>query len=92
MADPASEVPVQHLLSGLQVPLLLIVGGHDPLTSPQQREAFLAAPRSQVLEVPAAGHFVHADDPLQYASTVSAFVRSAAGDLSGTGWVPATGW
>jgi hypothetical protein len=38
-----------------------------------------------VLEVPAAGHFVHADDPLQYASAVSDFVRSAAGDLSGTG-------
>jgi len=92
VADPASEEPIQHLLSGLPVPLLLIVGGRDPLTSPQQREAFLAAPRSQVLEVPAAGHFVHADDALQYASAVSAFVRSVAGDLSGTGWVPATGW
>ena len=91
VADPASEEPVQHLLAGLQVPLLLIVGGHDPLTSPEQREAFRAAPRGQVLEVPAAGHFVHADDPLQYASAVSDFVRSAAGDLSGTGRVPATG-
>ncbi len=39
-----------------------------------------------------AGHFVHADDPLQYASAVSAFVRSVVGDLSGTGRVPATGW
>ena len=93
-ADPASAEPVQHLLAGLQVPLLLIVGGHDPLTSPEQREAFRSAPRSQVLEVPAAGHFVHADDPLQYAGAVSGFVRSAAGDLSGsgTGQVPATGW
>jgi proline iminopeptidase len=94
MADPASQEPVQHLLAGLQVPLLLIVGGHDPLTSPEQREAFRAAPRGRVLEVPAAGHFVHADDPLHYASAVSEFVRSAAGDLSGsgTGQVPATGW
>lgn len=93
LADPASQEPVQHLLAGLQVPLLLIVGGHDPLTSPEQREAFRSAPRGQVLEVPAAGHFVHADDPLQYASAVSGFVRSAAGDLSrpGTGQVPATG-
>jgi proline iminopeptidase len=92
VADPASEEPVQRLLAGLQVPLLLIVGGHDPLTSPEQREAFRSAPHSRVLEVPAAGHFVHADDPLQYASAVSDFVRSAAGDLSGTGTgqVPAT--
>jgi proline iminopeptidase len=93
MADPASQEPAQHLLAGLSAPLLLIVGGHDPLTSPEQRAAFRSAPRSQVLEVPAAGHFVHADDPLQYASAVSDFVRSAAGDLSGTGTgqVPATG-
>jgi proline iminopeptidase len=93
VADPASEEPVQRLLAGLQVPLLLIVGGHDPLTSPEQHAAFRSAPHSRVLEVPAAGHFVHADDPLQYASAVSDFVRSAAGDLSGTGTgqVPATG-
>ena len=93
VADPASAEPIQHLLAGLQVPLLLIVGGHDPLTSPEQREAFRSAPRSRMLEVPAAGHFVHADDPLQYASAVSGFVRSAAGDLSGSGKgrVPATG-
>jgi proline iminopeptidase len=94
MADPASREPVQHLLAGLQLPLLLIVGGHDPLTSAEQREAFRSAPRGRVLEVPAAGHFVHADDPLHYASAVSEFVRSAAGDLSGPGpgQVPATGW
>lgn len=93
VADPAAEEPAQHLLAGLRVPLLLIVGGHDPLTSPEQREAFRSAPRAEVLEIPAAGHFVHADDPLSYATAVSDFVRSAAGDLSGpgTGQVPATG-
>jgi hypothetical protein len=42
---------------------------------------------------PAAGHFAHPDDPLQYASAVSDFVGVAAGDLTGTGTgqVPATG-
>ena len=88
MAAPESQEPVQHLLAGLQVPLLLIVGGHDPLTTPEQREAFRSAPRGQVLEVLEAGHFVHADDPLHYASAVSDFVRVAAGTLSGTGTGP----
>ncbi len=82
------------LLPCLAAPALLITGGYDPLTSPGQRDAFRrAAPRHRLLEVAGAGHFVHADDPLQYASAVSAFVRSAAGDLSGppVGPVPATG-
>jgi proline iminopeptidase len=93
VADPAAAEPVQHLLAGVQVPMLLIVGGHDPLTSPEQRAAFRSAPRGRVLEVPAAGHFVHADDPLHYASAVADFVRAAAGDLSrtGPGPVPASG-
>jgi pimeloyl-ACP methyl ester carboxylesterase len=70
------------------------MSGRDRLTSPEQREAVRAAPRGQVLEVPAAGHFVHADDPLKHASAVADFVRAAARDLSGTGTgpVPATGW
>jgi proline iminopeptidase len=93
MADPAAAEPVQHLLARLQVPMLLIVGGHDPLTSREQREAFRSAPHGEVLEVPEAGHFVHADDPLRYAGAVSDFVRCAAGDLSGpaAGPVRATG-
>jgi pimeloyl-ACP methyl ester carboxylesterase len=84
---------VPHLLAGAALPVLLITGGHDPLTSAEQREALRLAPRGRVLEVPGAGHFVHADDPLQYASAVSGFVRWAAGDLSGPwpGPVPATG-
>jgi pimeloyl-ACP methyl ester carboxylesterase len=93
LAASVGDADSEHLLAGLRVPLLLIVGGHDPVTSPGQREAFRSAPRGQMLEVTAAGHFVHADDPLQYASAVSDFVRVAAGDLSGTGTgqVPATG-
>jgi pimeloyl-ACP methyl ester carboxylesterase len=65
-----------------------------PLTSPGQRDAFRrAAPDHRLLEVAGAGHFVHADEPLQYASAVSEFVLACAGDLSGTGTrrVPATG-
>lgn len=82
------------LLPRLAAPALLITGGYDPLTSPGQRDAFRrASPRHRLLEVPGAGHFVHADEPLQYASAVSDFVHAAAGNLSGsgTGRVPATG-
>ena len=50
-------------------------------------------PGSPVARSRRAGHFVHADEPLQYASAVSEFVLACAGDLSGTGTgqVPATG-
>jgi hypothetical protein len=39
------------------------------------------------------GRFVHADEPLHQAGAVAGFVRSVAGDLSGTGTgpLPATG-
>ena len=39
-----------------------------------------ASPGNQLLEVPGAGHFVHADDSLSYASAVADFLRSRAGD------------
>lgn len=92
-ADDGAYESLLGLLARLAAPALLITGGYDPLTSPGQRDAFRrASPGHRLLEVAGAGHFVHADDPLQYASAVSDFVRSAAGDLSGawTGQVPAT--
>jgi len=93
-ADEGSDESLLGLLPRLTAPALLISGGYDPLTSPEQREAFRqASPRHRLIEVTGAGHFAHADDPLKYASAVSDFVRSAAGDLSGTpaGPVRATG-
>ena len=93
-ADDGAYESLLGLLARLAAPALLITGGYDPLTSPAQRDAFRrASPGHRLLEVAGAGHFVHADEPLQYASAVSDFVRSAAGDLSGTGigQVPATG-
>jgi proline iminopeptidase len=92
--DAGSYEPLLGLLPRLTAPALLITGGYDPLTSPGQRDAFRrASPRHQLLEVPGAGHFVHADDSLSYASAVTDFLRSCAADLSrsGGGQVPATG-
>jgi pimeloyl-ACP methyl ester carboxylesterase len=94
-ADESSHESLLGLLPRLTAPALLITGGYDPLTSPEQQDAFRqASPRHRLLEIAGAGHFAHADDPLTYARAVSGFVRSAAGDLSGTGTgpVPATGW
>ncbi len=93
-ADHAAYEPLLGLLPRLAAPALLITGGYDPLTSAGQRDAFRrASPDHRMLEVAGAGHFVHADEPLQYASAVSEFVLACAGDLSGagTGQVPATG-
>jgi proline iminopeptidase len=94
-ADEGSYESLLGLLPRVTAPALLITGGYDPITTTGQREAFRrASARNRLLDVAGAGHFVHADDPLQYAGAVSDFVRSAAGDLSGTGTgqVPATGW
>jgi proline iminopeptidase len=93
-ADEGAYESLLGLLPQLAAPALLITGGYDPLTSPEQRDAFRqASPRHRLLEVAGAGHFAHADDPLHYASAVADFVRASAGDLSGTGTgpVPATG-
>jgi len=83
--DSARRLRAAHV-AALAAPALLITGGYDPLTSPGQRDAFRrASPGHRLLEVAGAGHFVHADEPLQYASAVSEFVLAGAGDLSGTG-------
>jgi len=77
-ADRAFGESMLGLLPRLTGPALLITGGRDPLTSPSQRAAFLqASPRHQAQEFPQAGHFVHADDPVHYATAVTTFVRSS---------------
>jgi proline iminopeptidase len=75
--DPAFAESMLGLLSRLTAPALLITGGQDPLTAPQQRAAFRSAsPRHQILEFARAGHFVHAEDPVRYADSVMNLVRS----------------
>jgi proline iminopeptidase len=74
--DRAFGVSMLGLLPQLTAPALLITGGRDPLTAPEQRAAFRnASPQNQFLEFPQAGHFVHAEEPVQYAHSVLNFVR-----------------
>jgi proline iminopeptidase len=74
--DKAFGESMLGLLPRLTAPALLITGGQDPLTAPEQRAAFRSAsPRRQFLEFPRAGHFVHAEEPVQYAHSVMNFVR-----------------
>ena len=76
-ADPAFGESMLGMLPRLTAPALLITGGQDPLTAPQQRAAFRSAsPRHHFLEFAQAGHFVHAEDPVQYAHSVMNLVRS----------------
>ena len=76
-ADQAFVESMLGLLPRLTAPALLITGGRDPLTAPEQRAAFRdASPRNQHVEFAKAGHFVHAEDPDQYAQCVMKFVRS----------------
>jgi pimeloyl-ACP methyl ester carboxylesterase len=61
------------------MPALLITGGQDPTTSPQQREAFRASsPRNSLTDFGTCGHFVHAEEPGAYARLVSEFTRQQA--------------
>jgi proline iminopeptidase len=86
-ADPASYDSLLPLLARPAAPGLLITGGHDPLTSAEQRHAFhQALPRNQVREFPEAGHFIHADEPYAYANVVTEFIRTCLSAASQLGW------
>jgi proline iminopeptidase len=76
--DDAAYESLLPLLPRLDIPALLITGGQDSTTSPEQRDAFHhASPRHTMAEFERAGHFVHADDPGAYARLVIDFARSS---------------
>jgi proline iminopeptidase len=76
LGDDAACQSLLPLLPRLAMPALLITGGRDPTTSPEQRDAFRrGSPRHTMMEFERAGHFVHADEPDRYARAVINFVR-----------------
>jgi proline iminopeptidase len=68
-----SQLP---LLAELKMPAFLITGGQDLITSPEQRGAFARIPAPHTMrEFGNAGHFVHADEPDDYAQAVISFIH-----------------
>lgn len=79
LADETAYQSQLPLLAGLRAPALLITGGLDPTTSPEQRDAFSHGPAPHATRVfEHAGHFVHADQPDDYAQAVITFIQSQA--------------
>lgn len=63
-ADETFYQSLLPLLADLQMHAFLITGGHDPTTSPEQRDAFGRSSAPHVMrEFEHAGHFMHADEP-----------------------------
>lgn len=84
--DDACYESLLPLLPRLNAPALLIAGGCDPITSPEQREAFRqASPVNRLVEFTDAGHFVHADLPDAYAAAVGEFLRVASPGTASAG-------
>lgn len=76
LADDAAYQSLLPLLPRLEMPALLIVGGHDPTTSPDQRDAFCRGSSRRTMAVfERAGHFAHADEPDRYARAIIEFIR-----------------
>jgi proline iminopeptidase len=77
VADSTFYQSLLPLLGELDMPALLITGGLDPTTSPEQREAFRrSSPGHTALDFATAGHFVHADQPADYAQAVTRFAAA----------------
>jgi pimeloyl-ACP methyl ester carboxylesterase len=77
--DPAGDAArLAVALREVDVPALVLWGGHDPYLSPQlaerQREVF---PAARCVVLPDSGHWPYADDPGRVAHELRAFLRSA---------------
>jgi pimeloyl-ACP methyl ester carboxylesterase len=77
--DPAGDAArLAMTLRGLDVPALVLWGGHDPYLSPRlaerQRDVF---PAARCVVLPDSGHWPYADDPGRVARELTAFLRAA---------------
>jgi len=73
--DPGGRESLLPMLSGLQMPALLIVGESDLVTSPGQISAFRGqVPNGRVEVFGHCGHFVQLEQADEYSALVTAFV------------------
>ena len=65
------------VLSGTDLPVLIIVGADDLITPPSSSLAMAAAAgQSTVVEIPATGHLAVAEDPVAVAAAVASWLRT----------------
>jgi proline iminopeptidase len=77
-AQPEVAVSQLPLLAGLTMPALLITGGADIVTTPDQIEQFRQqVPHGQAITFDHSGHFAQLEQPDEYANLVTNFVRQA---------------
>jgi proline iminopeptidase len=81
ISDPGFYESLLPMLTGLQMPALLIVGTSDLITSPEQTDAFRSqVPHGRVEMFDHSGHFVQLEQAEEYAALVTAFVRQNQGN------------
>lgn len=68
------ETPVLDLLPGLRMPVLLVAGALDEPYAEHAKAMAERLPDARVEIVPGAGHAVHVEQPIRYASIVKSFL------------------
>jgi 3-oxoadipate enol-lactonase len=65
------------LLQQLAVPTLIIVGGEDVLTPPDDARAMAAlVPQAQLVEIPHAGHLPNLEEPRAFNAALTSFLAT----------------
>jgi pimeloyl-ACP methyl ester carboxylesterase len=79
LAAMAARPDSRPLLSGLTVPVLILVGEEDTVTPPDAARAMAAAiPRAHLVVIPAAGHLSNLEQPEAFTAAVRAFLTDVA--------------
>lgn len=72
----ASRTDNQDVLAGINVPTLVVCGAEDDITPPAEaREWAARIPRSEFVEIPAAGHLANIERPAAFNEAVSGFLE-----------------